>query len=129
MAGDATALVQKVANSERNLGLMTLFQSLSREEQVALMEWARAICIKLSSFVEQQSLSEIGRTGQLDLPAPKPFIELALKVGAIRALTTDNTNLMEGCMRAFKDVLGDTKLREFEHFQEMVLLHLHLAKW
>lgn len=128
MATDINTLLQKVSNNERASGLMTVFQALPREEQVALLEWARTICIKLSSVMEKQSL-DTARPESVDLPAPKPFIELALKVGAIRALTTDNKDLLDGCQKAYKHVLGDAKYKVFEDFEETVLLTLHLSKW
>lgn len=128
MAIDINALLQKVSNSERTSGLMTVFQALSREEQVTLLEWARAISVKVASFLEKQSL-DTGRNESMDLPAPKPSIELALKVGVIRALTTDNKDLLDGCNRAFKDVVGEARYKNFEDFQEMVRLALHLSKW
>lgn len=128
MPANPNALLQKVSNDERTKGLMTVFTALGREEQLALLEWSRAICIKLSSVIERQSL-ETGRADGIDLPAPKPYVELALKIGVIRALTTDNQDLLDGCAKAYKQVLGDGKYKSLEEFQNIVLLSLHLSKW
>lgn len=128
MSANITSLLQKVSNDERSIGLMTVFSALSREEQVALLEWSRSICIKLASFMERQSLDSV-RADSIDLPAPKPYVELALKVGAIRALTTGNEDLLTACTKAFKQVLGEARLKHFDEFQETVKLSIHIAKW
>lgn len=129
MTANVDALVHKVSDLERVSGLMSVFQSLSREEQVALLEWARSICIKLAGVIEKRSLTEGGRTESVVLPTPKPFVDLALRVGAMRALTTGNEDLLDGCKKAYRQILGDSKYKALEEFEKVVLLTLHLAKW
>ena len=125
-----SALLQKVADSERMVGLMNTFLGLSKEEQVALMEWARGICMKLAATQERQLVvTNSGGKESLDLPAPKMFIEIALKVGLIRALMTNNTELVLGCDNMYKHIFGDAKFKLLEEFKELVVSALRLSKW
>jgi len=124
-------LLQKVTNSERESGTMTVFQSLSKDEQVALLEWSRSICVKLASYIEKRAvISHLGGSEKLDLPLPKMYVELALKIGVIRAQATNNPELLKGCETAFKEVLGgETRIKAFEEFKHLVALMLQLSKW
>lgn len=130
MPDNHNPLLQKVADNERMVGLMNTFLGLSKEEQVALMEWARGICMKLAAMQEkQQVLTNSGGKESIDLPAPKMFIEIALKVGLIRAIMTGNTELEAGCDNMYKHIFGDAKFKLLEEFKEIVLSALRLSKW
>lgn len=125
-----TPLLQKIADLERNQGLMTIFQHLSREEQLALMEWSRAMCIELASMVELQEVYKLsGRNDNIDLPVPKIFIEIALKTAAIRGIMAGNDDLQTGCDTMYKHIFGESKAKAFDVFKDNVRLAVQLSKW
>lgn len=130
MADDMNSLLQKVSNSERVNGLMSTYLALPKEEQLPLLEWARSISMRLAGYIEKQSVIEnTGSNDHVDLPVPKIYVELALKVGIIRAISTNNTELLEGCDSAYRHVMGDTKAKGLEEFKNTVSLALQLSKW
>lgn len=130
MADDINALLQKVTNSERVAGLMATFQNLPKEEQLPLLEWARSISMRLANYIEKHALIEAsGSSEHVDLPVPKIYVELALKIGMIRGISTNNTELITGCEQAYRQIMGDTKVKNIEEFKQIVTLTLQLGKW
>ena len=130
MTEDINGLLQKVSNTERANGLMSTFQNMPKEEQLPLLEWARSICIRLASYIEKQGVIEAtGSSDHVDLPVPKIYVELALRVGIIRALSTNNTELLTGCEHAYRHVMGDNKAKALDDFKQVVTLSLQVAKW
>ena len=130
MANTIEPLLQQITSSERTSGLMNIFMGLSQEQQVALMEWARSLCMKIAAYIEQHAAMEAsGMMTTLNLPAPKMYIELALKIGMIRAVSADNEELAKGCEQACRTVLGDNKVKDVTDFKETVRLAQRLSKW
>ena len=130
MSAEITSLLDSVIQGGGAAGLMSTFQSLPKEKQTALMEWARSMCIQLARYVEQASLAQAtGSSAALNLPAAKIYVELALKIGIIRAIGTNNDDLLKGCDQAVRQVLGETKISAIENFKDTVRLALRLSKW
>lgn len=130
MQAEISPFLQKVAEAERSEGLMNVFLRLSKEEQIALLEWARSIVTHLAGVQEKQNaLSMNNLSGSVDLPAPKMYIEIALKVGMIRALMTKNEDLSRGCESMYKQVFGEQKFKMLDQFKELVTLAIHVSKW
>lgn len=130
MPNEISPFLQKIAETERTEGLMSVFLRLAKEEQIALLEWARSITTSLASVQEKQAtLSINGLSGSIDLPAPKMYIEIALKVGIIRALMTKNEDLLHGCDNMYKHVFGEQKHKLLDQFKELATLAIQVSKW
>lgn len=130
MQGEISPFLQKIAETERTEGIMSVFLRLSKEEQISLLEWARSLCMQLASSQEKQvSLALNSLHGTVDLPAPKMFIEIALKIGIIRGLMTKNEDLVHGCEAMHKNVFGEQKHKIIESWKEIVALAIDVSKW
>lgn len=130
MSNDMNMFLEKFSAAERNSGTMTTFQSLPKEEQVALLEWSRATCMQIGVFVEKQTAtSQSGKGDGGTLPVPKFHAEIAIKIGVIHALARENTELLQGCEAAYKHVFGDQKFKTLEDFKRTVTLILQLSRW
>lgn len=130
MHDDITNFLQKISASERSSGMMTAYQSLSKEEQLKLLEWARAACIRLANYLEKQSMLILtGANEHVDLPVPKIFADIALKVGIIHGTFRDMPDLIEGCVNTYRLVFGEAKHKVIDDFKEIARLTVQVSKW
>lgn len=127
MNNEMNAFLEKFSAAERNSGTMTTFQSLTKEEQVAVLEWARATCMQISIYIEKQTFNKSPDAGTL--PVLKFHADIALKVGMIHAIARENNELLAGCETAYRHIFGDAKMKMIEEFKHIVKLYVQLSRW
>lgn len=127
MSNEMNAFLEKFSAAERASGTMTTFQSLGQEEQMAMLEWARATCMQISVYIEKQTFNKSAESGTL--PVLKFHAEIALKVGMIHAIARENNELLAGCEAAYRHVFGDAKMKVIDEFKHVVKLFVQLSRW
>ncbi|MCC8189602.1 MAG: hypothetical protein LIP77_03045, partial [Planctomycetes bacterium] len=91
MPVDVNVILQKLGENERTNGMMNAFQALPREEQIQVLEWSKTMCMRLAAMMEKQKVVEnSGRAEPVDLPAPKMFVDTALRIGVVYAMLHQN---------------------------------------
>lgn len=130
MPDDINSFLQKVSSIERSSGMMTAYLSMSKEDQLKLLEWARTACLRLANYLEKQSMIILSGTNEhIDLPVPKIFADIALKVGIIHGTIRNLPDLIQGCVNIYRHVFGENKLKVIEDFRDTALLTVQVSKW
>ena len=127
---DINNFLQKVSGMERNTGMMTAYLAMSKDDQLKLLEWSRSACLRLANYLEKQSMIILSGTNEhLDLPVPKIFADIALKVGIIHGTIRNMPDLVEGCVNTYRQIFGEAKLKMIEDFRDIALLTVQVSKW